>query len=70
MYEVYVISNGLIVYYIISFISYIIEIFVVDVKLDFIYFVDIGNNLLKRYDIIFWKISILIMLVFVKGNIS
>lgn len=53
MYEVYVISNGLIVYYIISFINYIIEIFVVDVKLDLIYFVDIGNNLLKRYDIIF-----------------
>lgn len=47
MYEVYFISGGLFVYYNRILLNFIIEIFVVDVKLDIIYFVDSGSNLLK-----------------------
>lgn len=70
MYEVHATSNGPTVYHIISFTSYIIETFAVDAKSDFIYFVDTGNNSLKRYDIISRQTSTLTTLASAKGNIS
>lgn len=70
MYEVHATSNGPTVYHIISFTNYIIETFAVEAKSDLIYFVDTGNNSLKRYDIISRQTSTLTTLASAKGNIS
>lgn len=54
MYDIYLISGILSKYLKINILSSNIEIFVVDVKLDIIYFVDSRNNVFKKYDIKFW----------------
>lgn len=52
MYDIYLISGILSKYLKINILSNNIEIFVVDVKLDIIYFVDSRSILFKKYNII------------------
>lgn len=69
MYEVYLVSSDVNKYNYRWIFNNIIEMFVVDVIFDIIYFVDSSSGLLKKYDIILWKISIIVFVLFVRGNL-